>query len=450
MEFISSEKTRDKYDIGNIIEDFQNGILKDGDEVDIKGAIHNIRDMSDFAFIILRGGRLELQCVYAPEDNPSFTLGDIEEEDCVIAHGRIVKEERSRRGFDVRLLGMTVLSRPAEKLPFAINKKKLDCNIDVLLDNRVITMRHPKEKAIFRIADGVLAAFRNFLREEGFTEFVAPKIVSAGAEGGADMFELDYFGRKALLAQSPQMYKQMMVGVFGKVFTTSPVFRAEKHSTSRHINEFQGLDLEMGFIDSYEDLMALECRMMRYLFRYLNENYQPELEMFKKYPLPEIKEIPKIRFIDAKNLIAETYKRPYRDPNDLEPDEEKLIGKYFLEKFGSPFVFVTHYPTVKRPFYAMDDPENPGETLSFDLIFNGTEITTGGQRIHDYHEQVAKMEARGMDIADFGDYLAMHKYGMPPHGGMGLGMERVVMRILELDNIKQATAFPRDIQRLNP
>ena len=172
MEFISSEKTRDRYDIANIIEDFNQGILKDGDEVDIKGAIHNIRDMSDFAFIILRGGRLELQCVYAPEDNPSFTLADIEEEDCVIAHGRIVKEERSRRGFDVRLLGMTVLSRPAEKLPFAINKKKLDANIDVLLDNRVITMRHPKEKAIFRIADGVLAAFRGFMREEGFTEFV--------------------------------------------------------------------------------------------------------------------------------------------------------------------------------------------------------------------------------------------------------------------------------------
>lgn len=450
MEFIGSERTRDQYDVANIIADYSAGLLKAGDEVDIKGYIHRIRAMSGFAFVILRTPRALFQCVYADEDQPAFAITDIEEEDCIIAHGRIVEDERSSIGFEVRLLSVKKLSHPAEKLPFAINKKRLDANIDTLLDNRVFTLRNPRERAILKVADGVMCAFRSFMREEGFTEFVAPKIVSAGAEGGADMFEVDYFGQKAFLAQSPQMYKQMMVGVFHKVFTMSPVFRAEKHSTSRHINEFQGMDLEMGFIDSYEDLMALECRMMKFMFRFLNENYKPELEEFKVYPLPEINEIPKIRFDEVKELIATTYKRPFRDPNDLEPEEEKLIGKYFLEKYNSPFVFITHYPSKKRPFYAMEDPENPEVTLSFDLLCNGTEITTGGQRIHDYEEQVAKMQKRGMNIEDFADYLSMHKYGMPPHGGMGLGMERVVMRILNLDNIKQATAFPRDTQRLNP
>jgi nondiscriminating aspartyl-tRNA synthetase len=188
---------------------------------------------------------------------------------------------------------------------------------------------------------------------------------------------------------------------------------------------------------------------MVYIFNFLRTEYAMELAELK-VTLPEIKDIPKIKFMDAKNLIQEVYKRPYRDPNDLEPDEEKLIGKYFMEKYGSPFVFVTHYPTKKRPFYTMDDPENPEFTLSFDLLLNGTEVTTGGQRIHDYNEQVAKMQSRDMDINDFSDYLMMHKCGMPPHGGLGLGLERLVMRILNLDNIKYATAFPRDLNRLNP
>ena len=448
MEFISTEKVRDNQDIENIIEDYNNGLLKHGDVVEVKGSVHRLRIMSGFAFVVLRTPRRLFQCVYT-DGEADFDINTIPEEACVIAKGKIVTDERCALGFEVHLTGMTVLSQPAELLPLVINKKELKLGIDVLLDNRAITLRNPRERAILKIADGVMCAFRNFLHSEGFTEFVAPKIVQAGAEGGADMFELDYFGQKAYLAQSPQMYKQMMVGVFTKVFTMSPVFRAEKHSTSRHINEFQGLDLEMGFINSFEDIMALEARMMVYIFNFLRTEYAMELAELK-VTLPEIKDIPKIKFMDAKNLIQEVYKRPYRDPNDLEPDEEKLIGKYFMEKYGSPFVFVTHYPTKKRPFYTMDDPENPEFTLSFDLLLNGTEVTTGGQRIHDYNEQVAKMQSRDMDINDFSDYLMMHKCGMPPHGGLGLGLERLVMRILDLDNIKYATAFPRDLNRLNP
>lgn len=449
MEFVSIDSVYDALDIENVIKEYKAGKVKAGDIVEIKGSIHRIRLMNGFAFVILRTPRRLFQCVHE-DDKSGFDIAELHEEDCVVVKGEVVPDERREDlGFELHLRGYRKLSSAAEALPIVINKKKLTCSPELLFDDRAITLRNPHERAILKIADGVMYAFREFLHGEGFTEFVAPKIVQAGAEGGADMFELDYFGQKAFLAQSPQMYKQMMVGVFTKVFTMSPVFRAEKHSTSRHINEFQGLDLEMGYLENLDDLMAVEARMMKKIFSYLNENYQLELQELG-VTLPEIGNIPKIKFMDAKELVKNTYNRPYRDMNDLEPDEERLIGKYFMEKFGSPFVFVTHYPSVKRPFYAMDDPEDPTYTLSFDLLLNGTEVTTGGRRIHDYHEQVAKMEARGMNIDDFSDYLMMHKYGLPPHGGLGIGLERLVSRILDLDNIKYATAFPRDMNRLNP
>lgn len=448
MEFINLQKPHDSLDINTIMADFKAGTTKAGDTVKLKGYIHRIRKMSDFAFVIIRTPRILVQCIYEP-DKANFDLNDIAEESCVVVEGTLVDDERSKLGFEIHITGIEVLSAPAELSPIVINKKKLDCNIDVNLDYRPISLRNPNERAVLKIQDGIICAFTTFLRSEGFTEFVPPKIVSAGAEGGADMFEVNYFGQKAFLNQSPQMYKQMMVGVFNKVFTVSPVFRAEKHSTSRHINEFQGLDLEMGFIDSFEDVMAVEARLMVFLFNFLNENYAQELEELK-ITLPEITQIPQVKFMDIKQIVAEKYKRKFRDPNDLEPDEERLIGKYFMDEFNCPFVFVTHYPSKKRPFYAMDDPADPKYTLSFDLLLNGSEITTGGQRIHDYNMQIEKMKARGMDIEDFKDYLMIHKYGMPPHGGLGLGLERLTMKLLNLDNIRKATAFPRDTGRLNP
>ena len=449
MEFLNLEKPVDSTNIDTIISQFKNGEIKAGDTVYLKGYIHRIREMSGFAFVIIRTPRLLVQCIYDP-NLTDFDLANACEEACVVVKGKVVDDERSKLGFELHILDVEVLSKPAEASPIVLNKKKLDCNIDVNLDFRPVSLRNPNERAILKIVDGIMYAFRTFFHEEeGFTEFVPPKIVGAGAEGGADMFEVDYFGSKAYLNQSPQQYKQAMVAVFNKVFTISPVFRAEKHSTNRHINEFCGLDIEMGFIDSFVDLMEIEGRFMIYLFKYLNENYKAELDELK-ITLPEITQIPQVKFMDIKQIVAEKYKRKFRDPNDLEPEEERLIGRYFMEEYNSPLVFVTHYPSKKRPFYAMDDPENPKYTLSFDLLLNGSEITTGGQRIHDYHEQVAKMEARGMDIADFEDYLMMHKYGMPPHGGFGLGLERLAMKLLQLDNIRKSTAFPRDTGRLRP
>jgi len=287
------------------------------------------------------------------------------------------------------------------------------------------------------------------LTSQSFTEFHSPKIVAQGAEGGANIFKLEYFDKMAFLAQSPQFYKQAMVPVFGRVFEVGPVFRAEKHDTSRHLNEYTSLDFEMGFIDSFYDIMNMEAAMLKYTFELLGREYKEELELLK-VELPSTENIPAIKFHEAKELIAEKFNRPIRTYKDLEPDEERLLGKWAMEEHGTPFVFVTHYPSQTRPFYTMDDPENTDVTLSFDLLLNGLEITTGGQRINDYDMQIEKMQKLQMDMEEFESYLMTHKYGTPPHGGLGLGLERLTMQLIGLDNIRYSTLFPRDINHLIP
>lgn len=270
-----------------------------------------------------------------------------------------------------------------------------------------------------------------------------------GAEGGANIFQLNYFGREAFLAQSPQFYKQMMVGVFERVFEIAPVYRAEKHDTSRHLNEYISVDFEMEYLKSYVQLMQMETAMLKSTLGFLQREYTHELSLLK-VSIPTITDIPAIRFHEAKQMISEKYNREIKDFEDLEPEEEKLLCDLIKERTGSEFVFVTHYPTKKRPFYAMEDIENPEVTLSFDLLFRGMEITTGGQRIHDYQSQISKMLSRGMNPDAFESYLMLHKYGIPPHGGLGLGLERFTSRLLELSNVREATLFPRDMKRLVP
>lgn len=423
--------------------------LKDGEEVVIKACVHRIREMAWGGFIILRTARRLVQCVYDKEQ-AKFAMSEIKEGDFVVMRGVVRVEERSKIGYDVIPVTMQKLSGSSEEIPFVLSKKELDVSLDTALDYRPISARHPKERAYFKIVEGIARGFREFLLKEGFTEFMPPKIVSAGAEGGAEMFSVDYFGRPAFLAQSPQAYKQMMVGVYEKVFCIGGVFRAEKHHTSRHINEFNGIDFEMGFIDSFYDVMDVEARALRYTFRLLNEEYADELELVGRKPFQDFEKVPTIRFRDAKALIKEKYNRDYHSENDLEPEEEKLLGEYFNKECGSELVFVTHYPSAKRPFYAMDDPEDPTVTLSFDLLLNGAEITTGGQRIHDYQMQLDKMKARGMSTEGFETYLMIHKYGIPPHGGLGIGLERLAMKLLGVDNIRRTTLFPRDTERLDP
>ena len=445
MEYVSGIKQRDTVQISDILE-------KDliGRTVKINGMVHTVRDMSEFAFIVLRKNEGLVQCVFA-EGAFDFDIKMLKEGTTVEVEGVVAKEDRAPHGFEIRLTSIRVLSHPAKNtmLPLPIAKWKLNTSLETKVALRPISLRNVRERAIFKIQEGLVRGIRDFLYREHFTEIRSPKIVAGNAEGGANVFKLEYFGKKAFLAQSPQFYKQTMVGVYDRVFEIAPVFRAEKHNTTRHLNEYTSVDFEMGYIESFEEIMAMEQAMLQYTFSFLEKEYAKELKILG-VTLPKADKIPVVRFDEAKRLVAEKYDRKIKNPYDLEPEEEVLIGKYFEEEYGSDFVFVTHYPSKKRPFYAMDDQTDSKFTLSFDLLFKGMEVTTGGQRIHDYEEIVKKMQARDMDIADFENYLMIFKHGMPPHGGLGLGLERLTMRLLGEVNVRETAMFPRDVSRLEP
>jgi len=419
-----------------------------GNTIEIHGSIYKIRKMSDFAFVLLRTKREIIQCILSKEFT-DFSIEKLVEESAVVVTGFVKKEERSKKGYELLIKSIEVLSEPEEQSAIVINNKKVDAQLTTLLDFRPITLRNEKERAIFKIQEGIVYGIREFLKIQKFTEIRTPKIVYAGAEGGANIFHLDYFGKEAYLAQSPQFYKQMMVGVYERVYEIAPVFRAEKHDTKRHLNEYTSIDLEMGYIDSFEEIMQMETKMLKEVFEYMELNYGEELDILN-INLPVFNEIPSIKFSEAKKLVSEKYNRNIKDFDDFEPEEEKLLSEYIKKETGCDFVFVTSYPSKKRPFYAMEDPKNSEETLSFDLLFKGVEITTGGQRIHSYRQQIAKMKKRDMNPEEFETYLMIHKYGIPPHGGLGLGLERFTARLLDLENVRYSTLFPRDINRLIP
>ncbi len=420
--------------------------------VTIKGYVHRIREMTGFAFVLIRNATDVIQCVYSP-DFSSYRLDErITEESCVKVKGKVVSsaDAKGNLRYELQIHDIEILSTPAELLPIVINKKQLDnIQLSTVLDLRPVSMRNPKERAIFKIQEGIARGFREFLSSNGFTEIRSPKINFAGAEGGTNVFKLDYFGKQVYLAQSPQLYKQALVGVYERVFEIAPVFRAEHHDTSRHLNEYTSMDFEMGFIDSFEDIMNMETGALKYIMALLKKDYAKEIELLHA-DIPEISEIPVIKFMDAKELLMKKFKYKPSDMKDFDPQEEELLGKYAKKELNSDFLFVTHYPSKKRPFYTMDDPADPEYTLSFDLLFRGLEITSGGQRVHDYKAQVEKMIKCGMDPKQFETYLMLHKYGAPPHGGLGIGLERLTMHLLGFKNVREATMFPRDINRVTP
>ena len=443
MEFVTGVKKKETLELSELLE-----AGRIGTEVRVNGAIHTIRDMGTVAFIILRKREGLVQCVYE-EGVSKFSLKDVKEADTVEVSGMLEQSEKAPNGMEIRLGELKILSEPAEPMPLPISKWKLNTSLEAKLNYRPISLRNIRERAKFRIQEGIVRGFRDFLYQEGFTEIHTPKIGAKSAEGGANLFRLEYFHRPAILQQSPQFYKQMMVGVFDRVFETAPVFRAEKHNTKRHLNEYTSLDFEMGYIDGFEDIMAMETGFLQYTMALLEKEYARELKILD-IKVPKTKEIPAVRFDEIKRLVAEKYDRKIKNPFDLEPEEEMLISRYAKEEWDADFVFVTHYPSKKRPFYAMDDPADPTYTLSFDLLFRGMEITTGGQRIHDYHELLAKMEKRGMTDEGMEQYLSAFKHGMPPHGGLGIGMERLTMKMMNEDNVRETTLFPRDLSRLEP
>lgn len=445
MQFVTGKKEQKTVLISEIISG--NYVKKN---VILRGAIHTVRDMSELSFLVIRTFEGIIQCVTSKEVTKDV-VAILKEGMAVEVQGEVYEELRAPNGYEIILTKLTVLSEPAKDstMPLPISKWKLNTSLEAKLSLRPITLRNIRERAIFKIQEGIVRGFREFLFSEHFTEVRTPKIVAGNAEGGANVFKLEYFGKKAFLAQSPQFYKQTMVGVYDRVFEAAPVFRAEKHNTTRHLNEYTSLDFEMGYIDSFEDIMNMETAMLSFIFELLSKDYKKECGILE-ITLPKTDKIPAVRFDEAKKLVSEKYDRKIKNPFDLEPEEEVLIGRYFKEEYDSDFVFVTHYPSKKRPFYAMDDPSDKKFTLSFDLLFKGMEITTGGQRIHNYEEQVAKMEDRGMNIEDFEHYLMIHKHGMPPHGGLGIGLERLTMRLLDEANVRETTLFPRDVSRLEP
>ncbi len=443
MEFITGVKKKERLDLSQLLEEEMIG-----SQVKVDGAIHTIRNMGTVAFIILRRRDGLIQCVFE-EGISKFNLKDLKEADTVEVTGVVSESQKAPAGIEIRIHEIKILSEPSEPMPLPISKWKLNTSLEAKLNYRPIALRNVRERATFKLQEGIVRGFRDFLYEEGFTEIHTPKIGAKSAEGGANLFKLDYFHRPAILQQSPQFYKQMMVGIFDRVFETAPVFRAEKHNTKRHLNEYTSLDFEMGYIDGFEDIMAMETGFLQYTMKLLEKDYAKELKILG-INLPEVKEIPTVRFDEIKKLVSEKYERKIKNPFDLEPEEEQLISQYAKEEWDADFVFVTHYPSKKRPFYAMDDPTDSTFTLSFDLLFRGMEITTGGQRIHDYQALMQKMETRGMTEEGMEQYLSSFKYGMPPHGGLGIGLERLTMKLIGEDNVREATLFPRDLSRLEP
>jgi nondiscriminating aspartyl-tRNA synthetase len=427
-----------------------------GEEVTVDGWVDVRRDHGKLIFIDLRDMSGIVQMVALPNHEEAHSVADSIRSEWVVEVNGIVNKrpEKMIKGgvlngdLEIEITGIKVLSS-AEEMPF---DKDEDMNIDTYLDNLPLTLRSEKHKAVFKVQACIVDAFREFLRSEGFTEVQIPKIVGGDAEGGAGVFEVDYFDKKAYLATSPQLYKQIMVGIFERVFVTSSVYRAEKHSTTRHLNEYTTIDFEMGFIKDHMDIMNMQEKLIKHIIDFLKKTSEKEFEILGA-KIPEIPEapnsIPVLKLREAQEIIKKEYDVDCTGEPDLEPQHERWLSEYAKKKYDSEFIYITHYPVSKRPFYTYEDEEDKGFTKSFDLLFRGVEITTGGQRIHDYKTLVENIKKWKMDPEKFSFYLQAFKYGMPPEGGIGMGLERFTAKLLNLDNIKEAALFPRDLNRID-
>ena len=411
-------------------------------EVRVAGWVNTRRDHGKIVFIDLRDRTGLLQVVCQPA-----LVEDIKEEYVLEIKGLVKKRPGNTINKDMvtgevelQAKEVKVLAKAAS-LPFNFMEKDLNLNLPTLLDYRPLIIRNPEIKNIFKVGESIVESFRKTLRFLDFTEFQSPNIVPVVAEGGADVFHLDYYKYDAYLAQSPQIYKQIMLGAFERVFTVAHVYRAEPSVTTRHISEFTSLDAEMAFIDSWQDLINTVETIIRNMFA--------DLKPFK-VDIPELgREIPIIKLREAQKIILERTGRNNLKEPDLSPEDEQEICLWSKEKYGSDVVFITHYPTLKRPFYTFTDPADPDYTLSFDALCRGLEIVTGGQRINEYDKLVKNIKRWGNKTDTFSFYLQTFKYGMPPEGGFAFGLERIVKQVLNLKNIREASPFPRDMERID-
>lgn len=429
-------------------------IQKIGESVKISGWVHVRRDHGKISFIDLRDRSGILQCVITPETRNYDGAKKIRAQWVLNIVGEIKKRPEKLVNLDIATgsIEMEVKSfeivEEAQELPIDVSQEEMNLHIETLLDHRNLTVRNEKVGVIFKVYAQILKSYSDFLRSQDFLEIKTPKIVYAATEGGANFFKIKYFEDEAYLAQSPQFYKQAGVSFFERVFEVGPVFRAEPHFTSRHVNEYISFDAEMGFIESYEDIMEMLEKVMQKILSDVKKNCAYELKKYQaELEIPKI--FPRLKLSEALEILEKNFGKK-SDDFDIDPEGERLICEWAKKEKNSDFVYLTHYPTSIRPMYAMPDPENAKETLTFDLLYRGVEIATGGQRIHNYEQLKNSIKKRGLDPDNFAHYLEMFKYGMPPHGGWGLGSERICQKILGLKNIKEAILFPRDVNRLTP
>ncbi|HEY7779549.1 MAG TPA: aspartate--tRNA(Asn) ligase [Ktedonobacterales bacterium] len=420
-----------------------------GERVRVAGWLHARRRLGGLTFLTLRDGWGLVQVV--AEGAAAAALDPGPPAESVIAiEGVVTRSAQAPGGLEITAPTVEVIAAATVPPPVALGKRELKAGLATLLDTAVVTNRHPARRAVFRLAAAAMAGFRATLLERDFTEIQTPKLLAAATESGASVFPVDYFGRTAFLAQSPQLYKQMMVGVFERVFEVGPVFRAEPHDTTRHLNEYVSLDAEMGFITDHHDIMALLRDAVAGMVGAMRARAGAELDLLG-VALPEVPAtIPEITFVEAHELILARHGVDVRGELDLSPRDERWLGDWAREERGSDFLYVTGYPTRKVAFYAQPNPEHPEYANYFDLIFRGTEMVSGGQRRHRYEDYLAVLAERGLPAEPFAAYLDAFRYGMPPHGGFGLGLERFVMQVTGLPTIKLVSLFPRDLHRLTP
>jgi nondiscriminating aspartyl-tRNA synthetase len=418
-----------------------------GERVRLAGWLHHRRRLSRITFVLLRD-RGGLAQVVVEDPGAVAEIAALLPETVLEVEGTVAENEQAPGGVELRDPLFRVVSEAAAPPPVELRRPVLKEQLPTILDHAAVSLRHPRLRAGFRLAAASTRAFRTALDGLGFTEIQTPKIVASATESGANLFAVDYFGRPAFLAQSPQFYKQTMVGVFERVYEVGPVFRAEPHETARHLAEYVSLDAELGFIHDHHDVMrVLRTAVAAMADAVAGDRGAAELGL-PQLVVPE--EIPSIHFAEALELLVRETGEALEDELDLAPAHERLLCAWSEREHGSEFLFVTGFPLAKRPFYTHPQPGRPEFTNSFDLLFRGLEIVTGGQRLHRYEDYVAALGRAGEPLEPYAGYLEAFRHGMPPHGGFALGLERWVARLVGAANVRETTLFPRDRSRLSP
>jgi nondiscriminating aspartyl-tRNA synthetase len=414
-----------------------------GKEITVAGWVHRIRELGAISFVLLRDRSGQAQLVL--DGKVQFT-----QESVVRAVGTVAASPKAPGGFEVQVESLEVVAAAEPDLPIAVNQDPEKLSLDAVLDYRMVSLRNPKILSIFRLQSGILKLFAEHMRSEGFTEIKTSKLIGTGTEGGTGLFSVEYFDTKVFLAQSPQFYKQAMVSSgLEKVFEIGCAYRAEKHETPRHLNEYVSLDVETAWIDSEQDLMDLEVRILKTIFAGLERENGAELESWGAVVpgAAELERIPRVSHDEAREIISS---RGGRKVYEINPEGERLLCDWALEKHGVEASFIYAWPRKKRPFYTYPRQDDKRLTMSFDLLFRGLEVTTGGRRINEYPMLLENIELFGLTPEGLADYIQIFKFGSPPHGGFAIGLERLTQKILGLANVKEASLFPRDRKRIRP